>query len=384
MLFQTIVEHNQSGVEMVINELDKLTKLGFIEGIRCRHRDMYEVEQMTEQVKIFQHRINIEGKALTRFSERFIRQFATDNNKCFETAEVLFRKLRSTIAGITKIFKGTTPIVRRQLPEGAEMPLVFKESALSKKEYTPDMFGLESYPPQVQELYYAIETLFVSASSNLALCHLMMEKEAEVRKDIVQLRQIYKESCDELLGAVKAVSAIITFPDELPENELENLRQKIGSDMDEKFLIPGYHSYNREVMTQYVLIKTIKEARNDGLTDKETGFWKKNHHKALMVRRVIENFDLVKDVEGQTGKLRSEVIVEFLKWCGVPESQEKKLYVEYFVPLYTASGKLKSLGWAGISGLRKQLTSDEDSGRKLAEDFEKRLSAIFPPKENVE
>lgn len=376
MIPKTIVEHDKSGLEMVLDAMDELLEEKFIEGIKSKHRNAYEIEQTTEMVGIYQHRVNIEAKALTRFSERFIRSYATDNNKCFDTAEVLFNKIRSTIACLKKVFYKTTPIDYTQLPKGVESPSVFEKSPLGHGDYTPDIYGLDSFPDEVKNLYKAMETLFSTSSVMLALCHEMIEKEEETRNDIVQLRQIYNESCEELLGAVKAASAFMVTTQELPENELEQLREKAGSDQDERFLKRGYHSCNKDVLTQYLIIKTIKQARNEGLTESEAYYWRKDHDKALRVRKVVENFDLVADVKGQANSLSSMVLVEFLKWCGVPESQEKQMYVKYFVPKYCANGKYKPLGWNTISGKRKELKDMGDTDEKLANDFQQRLTAF--------
>lgn len=384
MIPKTIVEHDSSGIEMVLDAMDELLEDKFIEGIKNKHHDIYEIRQTTEQVKIYQHRMNIEANSLTRFSERFIRSFATNNNKCFSTAEVLFGKIRSTIASLKKVFHKTTARDYTQLPEGVDPPSVFDKSPLGHGEYTPDAFGLESFPKEVQELYQAIETLFATAASILALCHLMIEEEAKTRNDIVQLRQIYKESCDELLGAVKAATKFCTITEELPENELEERRQKIGSENDERFLKSGYHTVNTDVLTQYLVIKTIREARREGLTELEAFFWRNDREKALRVRKIVENFDLVSEVLGQSNSLSSVVMVEFLKYCGVPESLEKQLYTQYFFPKYQKNGTHNPLGWNTISGKRKELKEMGDTDEKLANDFRKRLSAIFPSENNYE
>ena len=138
----------------------------------------------------------------------------------------------------------------------------------------------------------------------------------------------------------------------------------------------GYHSCDKSVLTQYLIIKTIKQARNEGLTDIEAYYWRKNHDKALKVRKVVEHFDEVANVKGQADSLSSIVLVEFLKWCGVPESQETQLYAKYFVPKYSVKGKYKPLGWNTISGKRKELKEMGDTDEKLANDFQQRLSAI--------
>ena len=144
MIPKTIVEHDKSGLEMVLDAMDELLEEKFIEGIKSKHHNTYEIAQTTEMVQIYQHRVNIEAKALTRFSERFIRSYATDNNKCFNTAEILFKKIRSTIASLKKVFYKTTPVDYTQLPKGVESPSVFEKSPLGNGNYIPDLYGLES------------------------------------------------------------------------------------------------------------------------------------------------------------------------------------------------------------------------------------------------
>lgn len=382
MIPNTIVEHDDSGLLMILGALDELTEKRFIEGIRSKHRSVYEIKQTTEMIGTYQHRMNMEANALTRFSETFIRQFATDNNLCFSTAERLFKKIRSTIASLKQVFHKMTPIDRKQLPEGVAAPSVFDKSPLGHADFTPDVFGLESFPQEVAELYKSIETLFALSSNMLALCHLMIEEEAKTRQDVVRLRQIFRDSCEELMSSVRAVSSIMAPAEELPENELEERRKKAGSDDDEKFLSEGYHSVNKQVLAQYLIIKTIREARNNGLTEAEAYFWRGNKEKALRVRYVIEHFDQVRDVEGQKGHLDSGALVEFLKWCGVPECQEIRLYKQYFVPTYSAKGHLKLLGWSAISGKRKEQKGTSpypEFVKRQAQLFENRLSAISFP-----
>ena len=381
MVVTTIVENDLSGLERVIAALEKLTAERFIEGIRCRHRDMYDVEQQMEQVKKYQSRVNQEGRALTRFAVDFIRLFATDNNKCFETAKKLFGKLSSTLTGLKKEFKWASPIDRRQLPEGVEPPSVFEKSALCSNEFTPDMLGLQSYPPAVGELYNALETLFVSAAQNLALSIQMINHEAEVREDIVQLRQIFENSCEELRQTIGYVTQYTSNNQELPRSEMEERKNNAKSFDD--FLKNEYHRHDKKAMVLYLVNKTLREARRGGLTDLEAFFWGKNPEKALLVRHVVENFDLIPDVEGQEGKYSSKVIVEFLKWSGIPENQQKKLYKEYFCPKIIASGKFKPLGWNAIWTEQKKDKDMKISNSRLVTRFENRISDILPQKEAI-
>ncbi|MBR3624756.1 MAG: hypothetical protein IKN48_00120 [Bacteroidaceae bacterium] len=377
MKFNTIVEKDKSGLEMILDAMNELLEGRFIEGIRYKHHSLYEIAQTKEEIGIYQHRLNLESIALVRFSESFISQYATDNNECFNEAEVFVNKITSTLCCIRELFKKMTPIVRDKVPVNAEAPSVFDVSPLGKGIYSEDLFGLESFSKEVQELYKALETLLSTATSILALCHLMIESVEKTRNDTVRLKQIYKDSCQELLETVKAASAFVAVTQELPENELEERRKKAGSEDNEKFLQDNYHRYSKKDFTQFLIIKVVREARSNGLTEKEAFFWHDNRDKALLVRKAIENFDSINGAEGKNGRLSSDVVVKFLIWSEVPQPLQRQLYNDYFIPNYITHGKLKQLGWSAISDRRKFRKELGITDEQTSQDFEQMLlSAI--------
>lgn len=377
MVPSTIVDKDTSGLQLVLDAIGELEEARFIEGVKARRYTSYDIKQMTEMLGLYQHRINIEANALGLFSETFIGSYATPNNKCFSEAAPLFSKIRSTLTALKKVFKKTTPISRCQLPEGMEAPTVFELSALnSNKEFTPDLFGLETYPDEVKDLYDVLETLLSSASCVLALCHQMMSKEEETRDDPVQLRQIYNDSCRALLDTARAAREFINVAQELPYNVIEEHWKKSGAQENDKFLKEGYHNYSKKDLTQYVMIKVIRNAQNNGMTEIEGFFWKNRNELALRARRIAENFDKLPNAVGQKESINSRTIVAFLKWCKVEESLEKRLYERYIMPKIVASGKLKPLGWSTISGVRKELKDLGSTDEDLANEFETDLAGI--------
>lgn len=92
------------------------------------------------------------------------------------------------------------------------------------------------------------------------------------------------------------------------------------------------------------------------------------------MRKVIKQFDDIPGIIGQKNKLSSHSIVEFIKWCKVEKSKEKKLYVEYFCENY--KGRYELLGWTAINKERKDLAAIGISDEDLADGFEKTLKSI--------
>ena len=370
MRYSTIVEQNDKTLLEIIGALEQFEKDRFIAGIQARHYTKFQMEQTLDMVRSYQARMNMEARALMRFAENFIQQFATDNNKCYKEAERYFNRIRSTLCALKKVFQKTTPRSMAQLPEGAKRPTVFERSALSYGACVMDMYGLASYDEVVQQLYHELETLMTTATGTLALCHQMIENEAMIREDMELLKSIYQNSCQELLSGMRDYADLMESPQQLPETELNKRKAKAHS-MDE-FLKTEYHNVPKKEFKKFVWLEAIRQGQNNGLTEEEIYLWSNNREKVEKVRWAIEHFDAM-DVEGQQGKLESKTLVFFLKWCGVDKKKEKRLY-QYFCNTY--KGRYQPLVWSAISKERKDHHDRGYSDRGSAVTFQHMLDAL--------
>ena len=370
MRYSTIVEQNDKTLLEIIGALEQFEKDRFIAGIQARHYTKFQMEQTLDMVRSYQARMNMEARALMRFAENFIQQFATDNNKCYKEAERYFNRIRSTLCALKKVFQKTTPRSMAQLPEGAKQPTVFERSALSYGACVMDMYGLASYDEVVQQLYHELETLMTTATGTLALCHQMIENETMIREDMELLKSIYQNSCQELLSGMRDYADLMESPQQLPETELNKRKAKAHS-MDE-FLKTEYHNVPKKEFKKFVWLEAIRQGQNNGLTEEEIYIWSNNREKVEKVRWAIEHFDAM-DVEGQQGKLESKTLVFFLKWCGVDKKKEKRLY-QYFCNTY--KGRYQPLVWSAISKERKDHHDRGYSDRGSAATFQHMLDAL--------
>ena len=370
MRYSTIVEKDDKTLLEIIDMLEQFEKERFIAGLQMRHYSTFQIEQTLDMVRSYQSRLNMEARALSNFSESFIQQFATDNNKCFKEAQRYFNRIRSTLCALKKVFQMTCQKSMAQLPEGKEHPSVFERSPLGKGAYMVDMYGLASYDDAVQQLYHEMETLLTTATATLALCHQMIENEKMIREDAELLKSIYKNSCQQLMGSVREYAGMMEAPEQLPETDLNKRRRKASS-MDD-FLRAEYHNVPKQEFKKYVWLEAVRQGRNDGLTEEETFLWPNNHEKVQAVRWAIENFDMM-DVEGQLGKLNSVSMVYFLKWCGVEKAKEKRLY-QYFCDTY--KGKFHPLVWSSISKERKEQHERGITDRGAAATFQRMLEVV--------
>ena len=370
MRYSTIVEKDDKTFLEIIEMLEQFEKERFIAGLQMRHYSTFQIEQTLDMVRSYQSRLNMEARALSNFSESFIQQFATDNNKCFMEAQRYFNRIRSTLCALKKVFQMTCQKSMAQLPEGKEHPSVFERSPLGKGAYIVDMYGLASYDDAVHQLYHEMETLLTTATATLALCHQMIENEKMIREDTELLKSIYHNSCQQLMGSVREYAGMMEAPEQLPETDLNKRRRKASS-MDD-FLRAEYHNVPKQEFKKYVWLEAVRQGRNDGLTEEETFLWPNNHDKVQAVRWAIENFDMM-DVEGQMGKLNSVSMVYFLKWCGVEKGKEKRLY-QYFCDMY--KGKFHPLVWSSISKERKEQHERGITDRGAAATFQRMLEVV--------
>ena len=373
MRYRTIVEKNESSLLQIIQAVESFNAGGFLESLRRRNLSTYEIDQMVDEVRMHQIKMNREVKALVRFSETFLVSYATENNRCYETAEQLFNRIRSTISGARKVLRKTCPRRMRRQPEGKEQPLFYLRSMLTVGSHTGDLFGIESFECSVQQLFHEMTTFFATVLSTLALCHRMIVSEREIRQDADRCLDIYNDTCAKLMDEVNQMSRWLGDVKDLSENTL--LKRKHQARSEKAFARENYHQYTPAELKQMLMIEVLRRGQNDGLTEEEALLWPNDHEQALKVRRVIPLIDQL-GAEGLKGKMDSGLIIEFLKWCKVDSKLEKRLY-QYFCRAYKEQGgRLQVLGWSSISQVRKDRRDREISDEEQAASFERLLSRI--------
>ena len=145
MRYSTIVEKNESSLLQIIKAVESFNVGGFLESLRKRNLSTYEIDQLADEVKEYQLKMNREVKALAKFSETFLSSYATENNRCYETTEKMFDRIRSTISGARKVLRKTCPRRMHRQPEGRDRPLFYLRSTLTIGTHTGDLFGIESF-----------------------------------------------------------------------------------------------------------------------------------------------------------------------------------------------------------------------------------------------
>ena len=362
----TDIEHSKEGILQILGVLkhyDKDSEVRFIEGIQRRGFNEYTIQQL---ICVVRERLNMSRRELIRLSEialTYNKLWATDNNNCFQDADKLFRKIRSTLKGTKILYKRFTPICRKNLPDRDFRPSSFVRSTLAYAECGRDFYGLESYPESVV-------TLYAEMGAVLVICHQELSKEAEISQDAERCLQLLNEQCEHIVCDMKDMIGM--FSKEIAsQEELLKKSKKSGSLKD--FAQKGFHKYNIANVKRYACARAVEKGTESGLGDAEALYFFNNPAKGLKAKEIMMNFDTYAD-KGRGDMMDTTALVEFACWSGLPISKACR----YFTSSYTGNYKVpkeKSV-WARFDSFRKAdsgTENDQSIVQRLAADFEERV-----------
>lgn len=192
MLYSTIVQRDESGLNQIYEAAKEFEEENALEAILSCNFSPLKVKQTLFLVREYQNKLNMESMALVDFSEHFIEEYATDNNKCFEMALQLVKKIGTTITGSMKVFKKYCPVTRKRMEGSVNVVPVLDFTRLTSRQYHGMFFGTDMYREDVQTLLHEQATFFFHLVTTLAVCKDMIRKEQEVRGDYKKLKKYLK------------------------------------------------------------------------------------------------------------------------------------------------------------------------------------------------
>jgi len=367
--YNTIVDYNEETLNMLIRYVQNGIELpNILEAVSMKQMSEYDIWMLIFELRDKKNLMNREAIALSDFSENFNKMYATDNNKCFEVAQRLFGKIRSTISGYKMVVKKFCPSPGRKRSDIHVRPSSFVRTVIFNRQWYGDLFP-GTYPDVVKALYQELTDFFALTTVTLALCHRVIMDENRIRNNYFILKRIFDDSCREL----RNTSRLLTV--KVAESEL--MERKKNAKSLESFIKENFHKYTRAELAQFVILEAIREGNSHGLTDEETLIWGENYQKALEARDVVTRFDSLNlmlrntKTAGKRGKYDTVELVYFLKWCDVEESKEIRVY-NYLKDNYQGDCDFPS--WQAVSGKRKELHAQNITDQEMKDSFAKKLA----------
>lgn len=361
------IEKSEDGLEQLIDAALMFEENHYLDAIRQKKLDEYDILQLIEDVRLWHSRMRKEQLKLAKLSEHWIEDYATNCNNRYKEAYDLFVKVRSCISSSRKLFKKFCRRVMNNPTNGNASRNVLDRSVLSANVVSLDIFGLKSYQENVVTLYEEMSSFFATLVGTLALCHRMLRDEAITKNDPERVWEIYQKCKNELLSSARMFARTFNIDvKQITESELIERRKKAKNVRE--YIHRNYHCLNKAEYATLIAYEVVQESNNNGLTEQETLLWGNDVEMVMKVRNAIVNIERL-----ATGKkkISGYLMLQFIKWCKVKKEHEHSLY-NYFCDTY--KGKIPPVGWTQVFNTRKDLVvSDEE----LAQAFEKELQTLL-------
>ena len=361
-------EESLTEVVRLISQIEEDRVFSAIISKRLSHDDL--VEYTTHLKEIRQRQLR-EIEQLKKFAKQFNKEYATNHNKCFSTAQRLFNLIRSNMKETLNMFKKFCPRNNLRGPYlgSVEMkPSVLTHSLISEVSYTPDMFGPSSYCDHATtEFITELGQFFEDVQDALLMCEDVLKEESIIRKDTVRCLNLYERCCNEVLES--STEFVEYFGEDGFQKEDEMSKDMNKANSLQLFIQNNFHYRNKNQFRLHVLHKNYSQAREDKMTDIEGFLWPTDHSRAFEARTVLAHFDELEPkgkLDKQTGryKLDGDYVAVFMEWCGINQSKKENKFVNrYFAENY--KGEFQMIAYSTVNSAKSRLLRDAEKVQRI-------------------
>lgn len=364
MYFTPEIYDPKTGLDVIAMAVAKFNPERFLFAIEYKNCDETEMELMARQVAEYRAKLETEYTRLLEFSKTFNKEFVTENNKCFDIALALLRKMRAGMSQTKKIFMKFCPRARREDVRHVigNMPVsAYEYSFISANNYPLSLFKFDIYPPCVSSLYNEIEKFFILFAQCIGLCKRVLAEEEKIRKDKEYCFYLFKEFKRKVLHEIAGMISIFNKDSkELSEEANSAIASRNRYDNDEAWSPFGFHKYPKKEVKFLVIRQVIDEESETGLSKKEILLFGNDKDKVERIRDIIYNFDDLVPNNYSGSKLPAKMVQMFLQYVGIGKGLEKDT-VEYFFEKYmeNPSHSYERVSYQAVHGYKAEVENDK-------------------------
>lgn len=363
-------------------------------AICAKRMDEETIRSITLDIRLQNLRLDRQMEYLFKFGKTFNKEWATYDNKCFDTAARLSFKMRSGIKGIKKSVMAFCKRSRRRLKPGEVAPQAIDCTLIAaNQEYMGDLFGLESYPDYVKELFQEMINFHENLYNCLEESLRVLSEEKEIRDDQRRCLELLQEALAKsrlnMITLVKSSNtdstlkkALLNSPSYQPNDSNPVLKEWENSRNSEArqraFAAAFFHNCSPEEVGRITIRKTITEAEGDLELVSCMTIFNCTREKALRINHVISSFDSLLPAKCKNNKIPSPHLFVFMRWCS--EGVGYKSFLNYFNKRYKASGgRLELIGDSALCGASAQRARSTQKYKSVEKDMIEKLNKMFPP-----
>lgn len=355
MRYNPTIEHSEVGLNVLLNTIQIFEKDAVLSGVLECKMDMNEVTKLILYVREKHCILLRERKVLEEFAETFNDQFATDHNNCFSTAERLFRQMKKTLQGTTKVYLKFCKKINRHIPGKYSVKVsALDYSCIGNRSYTRffESMGVDWVDGPVKELCDILELFFFDLRKSIVLCMGVMRDERILKQSPERLDRIYRKCCESMISSQQF--AIGLLKERGIEIEEDKMSIYIRQNPYEDFLKTWFHAINIKEFDHHRYYQLQQKAKQLGYEPIEIQLWGYDE-KIPVYRYIIDHFDEL-DPKGNKVKnsdqygLSSQKLGWFVEWCKpsvvgifINEYLKNRYHGQYHIPaentVSTARGK---------------------------------------------
>lgn len=384
MYYSSTIEDPLEGFNQIVNATARFNSDRFLYALQYKNWNEKDIERMCQEVSSSRCKLDGEYSRLVTFAKDFNREFATKDNKRFDSALIMLNKIKSGISGTKQIFMKFCPRARKEniLHVIGNRPVsAFDYAYISADTYPMDLFQFEGYPSCISSLYEEMEKFFILLISCIRLCKQVLADEKTIKENNQYCKylldefkkKIWKEICD-IVMMIPKDSIYLTEE----SNPAIASRNKYAS--DEAWAPIGFHNFTRTEVKQLVIKDIIEQQAGSDLTKVEILLLGNDVAKVHKYREIIQHFDELLPASYNRKNISGKYVQMFFQFIGIPAKLEKAA-VEYFNEMYNKSpnNTHTTVSLQAINKCKKDVLVDKDgSYKEFADSIKRRFFATLP------
>lgn len=336
-------------------------------------------------------KLSRQKKYLFDFTKNFNKVYTHPDNKVVEHSASLMRRMSSGVSGIKKQVKKFCKTSRRRLPEGASSQAIDK-SLLASEIYMKDLFGLDSYPDCVKELFSEMVKFYSNMTECLVEAQRSLEEEKATKNNNRKCLELLKEAMEkcgqyqeifiDMMNSSPEMKALIMKDKSLmpgADNPVLNDWKKNETSEEGRGTVASryFHNCTLKDVSKIKLYKTITEANGDSDIMNCMTLFNCDADKARRINHAISLFDSLLPEICKRNKIPAISLFVFLKWCS--ESIGYHSFLNYFNKRYKeAGGTHDTIEKAALSGASRQCANSTKNFVKGRNEMLNKLQEMFP------
>ncbi len=372
-------------------------------AVNGKRYDEERISNITNDIREYHSRMNRQKEHLYKMGKTWNKRYTHEDNSRFDTAHRLAWKIRSGTAGAKKVFNTFCKVSKKKLPDGKPNPQAHEVSLISTPNYIIDIFGMESYPPCVSELFREMLLFYEDLNESLQECRRILQEEKETRGDLKKVLELLNEAIErsrkqqiviiEAMEQNPQLKQMVLNDESISSDELNPVLKaykKTSKENRAMFAAKYYHNCSHKDVDKITLRETYAEADEDSEMMWAITIFGNDKEHALRINYAIDHFDTLLPDKCKRGVIPALQLYFFMERCKPAVGVQS--FLNYFNSRYEKhEGRWKTIGVSALNGAKgkyntartAQQEEYEKTKRELMERLDEMLSEAFPEEETA-